>query len=110
MDDLKQLVNKMGWNDMPATVAEDAARCILHNRRATIADCCDELLCLDAVLEVCLSDEITVDNLWLDLYIDSYDTLCDEEGQKVFASLRGEIEDCMKSGMIVDDAISEWFK
>lgn len=110
MNGIKELVNKMGWNDMPATIAEDAARCILHNRRAVIADNCDEFHALDVILEDCLSDEVTAQQLWLDLYVDSYEALCDEEGQMLFASLRGEIEDCMRAGMPVDVAINEWFK
>jgi hypothetical protein len=108
MTKMMQIVNKLGWNDMPADVALGAVQRMINNRHNVIADCCDESLCSDTIMEDMLSDEVTADSLWLDLFIDSYEELCNKTMQDYAASLKWEITSLMMSGVCFDDARKEW--
>ena len=105
---IMQVVNKLGWNDMPADVCLDAIWQIVCNRHNVIADCCDESLCTDTILEDMSSDEMTSNILWLDLFVNDYQTLSNLDMQHKAESLRWEIERDMRSGMKFSDARREW--
>jgi hypothetical protein len=51
---------------------------------------------------------VTADSLWLDLFIDSYEELCNKTMQDYAASLKWEITSLMMSGVCFDDARKEW--
>ena len=108
MTKMMQIVNKLGWNDMPTDVALDAVQRMINNRISAIADCCEEYWSIDTIMEDILSDEITPNQLWLDLFIDGYEALCDKEMQLQAESLRDDIEELMRSGIPFDDARTEY--
>ena len=108
MTKMMQIVNKLGWNDMPTDIALDAVQRMINNRHNAIADCCDESLSNATIMEDMLSDEITPNQLWLDLFIDGYDALCDKYMQLQAESLRDDIEELMRNGIPFDDARTEY--
>lgn len=105
---MERIIKKMGWQDMPKEVATAAVNLMIRNRHEAIADCLDESLCEDTIIEDMLSDEITPDQLWLDLWIDSYEVLSDKELLNYASALRGEIEAWMKKGYYFQEACEEW--
>jgi hypothetical protein len=108
MNKMMQIVNKMEWNDMPADVALNAVQTIINNRHNAISDCCEEDYCVDTIIEDMLSDELTAGTLWLDLFISSYDELCDKEMQSYATALKEDITSLMRSGVYFSDARKEW--
>lgn len=108
MTKMMQIVNKLGWNDMPTDVALDAVQRMIDNRHNAIADCCDESLCDDTIIEDMLSDEVSPHNLWLDLFICDYQTLCDKDMQMYAISLRDNIVSLMMMGIPFDEAKKRW--
>jgi len=108
MTKMMQIVNKLGWNDMPADVALDAVQRMINNRHNVIADCCDVSYCTDTIMEDMLSNQITTENLWLDLFVDSYEELCNKTMQDYAMALRDEITSLMMSGIPFSDARKEW--
>jgi len=105
---MERIIEKMGWQDMPKEVATAAVNLIIRNRHEAIADCCDESLCRETIIEGIVSDDLTSDQLWLDLWIDSYEASQDKETLTYAAALRGEIEEMMKNGCSFEEACEEW--
>jgi len=108
MTKMMQIVNKMGWNDMPADVALDAVQRMINNRHNVIADCCDESLGNDTIMEDMLSNELSPNTLWLDLFICDYQTLQDKDMQMYALCLRDNIVSLMELGIPFDEAKKRW--
>lgn len=101
------IVKKLGWNDMPATVALEAIQKMINNDIAISLDCCgfqDEPE--DALLSI--ATQRPVNNIWLRLFIDSYETLHDECLKHWALTYRPQIEAWMRLGHSFEDACQEW--
>lgn len=101
------IVKKLGWNDMPATVAISAIQKMINNDIAISLDCCgfeDEPE--DALLSI--ATQRPVDNIWLRLFIDSYETLHDECLKHWALTYRPVIEKHMREGMSFEEASQAW--
>ena len=100
------IVKKLGWNDMPATVAISAIQRMINNDIAISLDCCGfEDDPEDALLSIATRK---ADNIWLRLFIDSYDTHHDESLKHWALTYRPQIEAWMKLGHSFEDACNEW--
>ena len=100
------IVKKLGWNDMPATVALEAIQRMINNDIAVGADCCGvEDNPEDSLLSISTLD---ADRIWLSLFISDYQTLNDYDLQTWAMALRYEIESWMRMGYSFDDACAEW--
>lgn len=108
MTKMMQIVNKLGWNDMPADVALDAVQRMINNRHNAVADCCDVSLSTSTIMEEMLSDRITADDLWLDLFVDSYEGLCNKTILDYATSLKQAIITLMMAGMPFSDARKDY--
>lgn len=100
------IVKKLGWNDMPAAVALEAIQRMVNNDIAISLDCCgfqDDPE--DALLSIATRK---ADNIWLRLFIDSYETHHDEVLKHWALAYRSQIEDWMKAGWYFEDACNEW--
>lgn len=102
-----ELSKHLGWDEMPATVALRALKEIINNHISLVADATGYQETEEQALS-CLR-EIDSDKVFGYLICDEIQML-DSEDEHLFISLRGEIEDCMLSGMSHQEAISEWFK
>ena len=105
---MERIIKKMGWQDMPKEVAIAAVNLMINNRHEAIADCCGESLSREAIIEDMVSDNLTSDKLWLDLWIDGFESLNDRETLDYAKALRGEIEAWMKKGYYFQEACEEW--
>lgn len=100
------IVKKLGWNDMPATVALEAIQRMINNDIAISLDCCGfEDDPEDALLSIATR---RADNIWLRLFIDSYETHQDESLHHWALTYRSQIEAWMRLGHSFEDACNEW--
>ena len=104
---IMQIVNKLGWNDMPANIALDAIQIIINNYISGLADCTEDIICVDTALDL-ISNHLEVDNIWLTLFIYDYDTLNDTKMQSYALLLRADIEQSMRNGEYFTEARREW--
>jgi hypothetical protein len=101
------IVKKLGWNDMPAAVALEAIQRMVNNDIAISLDCCgfqDDPE--DALLSI--ATQRTTDNIWLRLFIDSYDTHHDESLKHWALTYRPQIEAWMKLGFSFEESCNMW--
>ena len=101
------IVKKLGWNDMPATVALEAIQRMVNNDIAVTLDCCgwkDDPE--DALLSI--GTQRTVDNIWLRLFINDYETHHDESLRHWALTYRPQIEAWMRLGHSFEEACAEW--
>lgn len=103
---MSKLINKMGWQKIPASVALAAIRTAVRNHGACMQDCTGETM---TVLQ-CLQDlnVLSPEGVWLSLYVSDYQTLHDKEGKRAFLYMREEIEREMLKGMSLEEAREEW--
>lgn len=107
---VQAIISKMNWNDMPSEVATAAVKRMVYNRINAICDCCGEPPTgVDSTMHDMI-DCIEPDSLWLDLVIDSYQTLNDSELLSDMRNMRGEIEYEMHNGLFFEQAAQEWLK
>lgn len=112
IDAIQTVIDFMGWNKMPATVALDAVKTMIRNTICVTNDCTEDTPDFDEELK-CLSDMIrlhdyTKMDVYLKLFIEDYDTLHDTQMQDLAWSLRGEIIDLMNHGVLFKDARREY--
>ena len=86
---IMQIVKKLGWNDMPATVALEAIQRMINNDIA------------DSLLSIALWD---ADKIWMTLFVNDYQTLNDESLEHWAITYRNQIEAWMKLGYAFEDA------
>jgi predicted helicase len=104
---IMQIVNKLGWNDMPAHIALDAVQIMVNNYISGLADCTEDSICEDTALDL-ISNHLEVNNIWLTLFIHDYDTLNDTKMQSYALLLRADIEESMRNGETFTEARREW--
>lgn len=112
IEEVRPIVNFMGWNDMPENVACDAVTCIVRNNICCQADCTEDLISSDEELS-CIKDMIATDvasqdALWLSLFIDDYDSNNNLEMHNFALTLRGDIEREMRKGSLFAEARREY--
>ena len=98
---MERIIHKMGWENIPTKIAEDAIHIMVRNYANTIADCCDESLCSDTIIEHLADPCYPAISCWLDLYVEDYHTLNDLKGQKNFLSHRESMEELMRDGFTI---------
>ena len=100
------IVKKLGWNDMPATVALEAIQRMINNDIAVVADCCG----VDEDPELSLLNIATwdADKIWMSLVICDYQTLHDESLRHWAMTYKLQIEAWMRSGHSFEKACNEW--
>lgn len=103
---IMQIVEKLEWNDMPALIALDAVQIMVNNYISGVADCTEDSISEDTALD--LINYLDANDIWLTLFIYDYDTLNNEEMHQQAASLRWEIEECMRNGETFTEARREW--
>jgi hypothetical protein len=100
------IVKKLGWNDMPATVAIPAIQRMINNDIAVGADCCGVIDDPeDSLLSISLWD---ADKIWMTLFVNDYQTLNDESLEHWALTYRSQIEAWMKLGHSFEEACNEW--
>ena len=100
------IVKKLGWNDMPATIALEAIQRMVNNDMAVGADCCGVIDDPeDSLLSIALWD---VDKIWMSLFISDYESLHDEALRHWALTYRKDIENNMKQGILFVDACEEY--
>ena len=100
------IVKKLGWNDMPATTALEAIQRMINNDIAISLDCCGfEDDPEDALLSISTRK---ADNIWLRLFINSYETHHDDSLKHWALTYRSQIEAWMRLGHSFEDACNEW--
>lgn len=104
---IMQIVKKLEWNDMPTHIALDAIQIMVNNYISGFADCTEDSICEDTALDL-ISNHLTVDNIWLTLFIHDYDTLNDTKMQSYALLLRADIEEFMRNGETFTEARREW--
>lgn len=93
---IMQIVNKLGWNDMPASVALEAIQKMVNNDIAVGADCCGVIDDHeDALLSIAT---FRARNIWMRLFISDYETLHDDALEHWAITFRDKIETYMKLG------------
>lgn len=93
---IMQIVNKLGWNDMPAFVAIDAIQKMVNNDIAVGADCCGVIEDPeDSLLSISSWDAYKI---WMTLFISDYQTLNDIVLEHWVAINKCKIEAHMKKG------------
>jgi hypothetical protein len=98
------IVKKLGWNDMPATVAIPAIQRMINNDIAVGADCCGVVEDReDSLLSIALWD---ADKIWMTLFVNDYQTLNDESLEHWAITYRNQIEAWMKLGYAFKDAFN----
>lgn len=101
------IVKKLGWNDMPVTVAISAIQEMINNDIAISLDCCGfEDDPEDALLSI--ATQRPVDNIWLRLFISDYYSLHDEALKHWALTYRPQIEAWMKLGHSFEEACKAW--
>lgn len=100
-----KLVNKLNWNDMPVEIAIDAIKIMINNRRSVIEDCClDSLIDDDSIIK----EMMFCSDLFADLFVYDYETLCDDEYIEEVESHKDEIISLMKKGVYFNEARTNW--
>lgn len=101
-----RIINKMGWQKMPASVAINAIRTAVKNHGACMQDCTGDHI---TVLQ-CLQDlnVLSPEGVWLSLYVSDYQSLHDKEGKRAFLYMREEVEREMFKGHSLEEAREEW--
>ncbi len=100
------IVKKLGWNDMPATVALEAIQKMINNDIAVGADCCGIVEdSEDSLLSIATWD---ANKIWMTLFISDYQTLNDESLKHWALTYRPQIEAWMKLGYSFEDACQAW--
>ena len=88
----KQIVNKLGWDDIPADIAEEAIELMLNNHHEYMEDAFGHS-----------EDDKTVINVWLDSF-----TSKDTNYHDLAWALRKDVHDLMKGGMPFWEIQIEW--
>jgi hypothetical protein len=100
------IVKKLGWNDMPATVALEAIQRMINNDIAVGLDCCGvEETQEDSLLTLGTKD---ANYLWSALFVSDYETLNDQVLAHWALTYRPQIEAWMRLGHSFEDACQEW--
>lgn len=102
-----KIVNKMGWQKMPAEVAIDAikqavinASCILHEENKVVS--------IPEVLECLTRPGIKTSTIWVLLFVNNSKDLDDIKVNTACLAMRWEIEACLRKGMSLEAARREW--
>lgn len=94
----KEIVNKLGWDDIPTEIAMDAVEHMLNNAHSCIVssfgDDVEDKDIINSWLEF-----MTPKAVYLYLVVCDNFTLEDKEYQELAWALRGEVHDLMKGGM-----------
>ena len=103
-----QLIDKLGWGDMLAEIAIPAIDSILSNYIGNIAEATGDVL--DSELAAsCLIDKWDGDHIF-GLLAATSSRFYGSEDEKLFISLRNEIEYLMRNDEPHELAIAEWWK
>lgn len=111
-DDLDLILSvskKLGWGDMDVAVAIPAIRTIINNFAWIVASRHDHQVTKEDVEEALLKN-YTSDDVFGLLGFDDDPNYPGSENERLFISLRGEIEDMMFMGLNFVEAIREWYK
>ena len=100
------IVKKLGWNDMPATVAIPAIQRMINNDIAVGADCCGVVEDReDSLLSIATWSS---DVIWMKLFISDYHSLHDEALEHWATTYRPLFESIMKKGFSFEEAINHY--
>jgi hypothetical protein len=100
------IVKKLGWNDMPATVALEAIQRMINNEIAVLLDCCGTQESEEETLQIIASWED--EQIWLSLFGNDYQTRNDESLEHWALTYRPQIEAWMRLGHSFEEACNEW--
>lgn len=102
----------MGWENMPANVANDAVRQVVRNNAYNWAESQEEQYSEYAVLEMLYdmiqNSMIEQKDIWIQLFVEDSQTATDIEMHKQATLLRAEIEYFMRKGVAFSEARREW--
>lgn len=104
----KQLVNKLGWDDIPAEIAEEAIELMLNNHHEYMEDAFGHSEDDKTVINVWLDSFTPVKSVYLNLVIDSEYTSKDTNYHDLAWALRKDVHDLMKGGMPFWEVRIEW--
>lgn len=100
------IVKKLGWNDMPATVAIPAIQRMINNDIAVGADCCGVVEDReDSLLSIATWSS---DVIWMKLFVSDYYSLHDEVLEHWAITYRSLLESIMKKGFSFEEACNHY--
>lgn len=100
------IVKKLGWNDMPATVAIPAIQRMVNNEIAVTLDCCGTHESEEETLLTIAS--WNTEQIWVSLFINDYQSMHDESLHHWASTYRSQIEAWMRLGHSFEEACGEY--
>jgi hypothetical protein len=104
----KLIVHKLGWDDIPADVAEEAIELMLTNHREYMEDKYGHSEDDKTVINIWIDSFTPVKEVFLNLVVDSEYSSRDTGFHELAWAMRKDIHDLMKGGMPFWEIQIEW--
>lgn len=104
----KEIVNKLGWDDIPTEIAEEAIELMLNNHHEYMEDAFGHSEDDKTVINIWLDGFTPVKSVYLNLVIDSEYSAKDAGFHELAWALREDVHDLMKGGMPFWEIQIEW--
>ena len=100
------IVQKLRWNDMPASVILPTIQKMINNEIAVTLDCCGTHESEEEALLTVAS--WNTEQIWVSLFINDYQSMHDESLHHWASTYRHQIEAWMRLGHSFEEACQEW--